>query len=470
MRYAQGGGLTAAEQAKREQLRLEAAEMFELGATQAEVAEELRVSRMSASRWYRDWKARGTAGLLSRGPGGLPCRLDDRQLARLEAALRCGPAADGFDDQVWTGARVAELIERMFGVRYTARGASLLLHRLGWSVQQPVHRAAERDEQAVRRWREEEWPTIVEKAEGAWICFEDEAAACLRPPKGRTWARRGCTPVLPVCGRGSGRMSIAGMVCAKPGEATRLARRTRVHTHRTGERRSMSEADYATLISSFHDEVDAPLVLVWDNLNTHTSTDMQVFLDANAACGCDSLADRLPAARLRPRSQPGGRGLGHPPARDGEPGGRREDTRVPGGRSRARPDRSEPDPARRLHRRDRARPGTGVATRPRVPTAERGGGRKAGPGRAPSDGPNPSDPGRRPHRTRDRRRSAAPAPTHPPPGLHDLPTLQPSSSGRGRRRHVGAARSDQTPLPGAHERSLHPSRGGSVATFVIIRW
>ncbi len=197
MKYPQDG-VTAEERAQREERRLEAGEMFASGASQAEVAEEMRVTRMSACRWYWDWKACGMAGLLSKVPGELPCRLDGRQLARLEAALRRGPAAHGWDDQCWTGARAAELIDRMFGVHYTPRGATLLLHRMGWSVQQPVHRAVERDEQAVRRWKEQTWPEIAEKeaAEGAWVCFEDEAGICLHPPKARTWAPCGQTPVL----------------------------------------------------------------------------------------------------------------------------------------------------------------------------------------------------------------------------------------------------------------------------------
>jgi hypothetical protein len=53
-------------------------------------------------------------------------------------------------------------------------------------------------------------------ATGAWICFEDEAGQNLRPPKARTWARRGHTPVVTVCGKGSGRVSVAGLVCLKP--------------------------------------------------------------------------------------------------------------------------------------------------------------------------------------------------------------------------------------------------------------
>jgi transposase len=100
------------------------------------------------------WRDGGAEALASKGPGGLPCRLDEHQLARLAAELERGPAAHGWsEDQRWTLARITELIAELFRVRYTLRGASLLLHRMGWSPQVPVHRAAERDEAAIATWR-----------------------------------------------------------------------------------------------------------------------------------------------------------------------------------------------------------------------------------------------------------------------------------------------------------------------------
>ena len=95
-------------------------------------------------------------------------------------------------------------------------------------------------------------------ATGAYVCFEDEAGQNLRPPKARTWAPRGRTPVVRVSGKGSGRVSVAGLVCLKPGARGRLFYRVRVHRGRKGERRSMSEADYATLITAAHQELQAP--------------------------------------------------------------------------------------------------------------------------------------------------------------------------------------------------------------------
>src|SRR4051812_40055032 len=75
MRYAQGGGLTAEECARREQVRLAAAEWIEEGATDAEVAARFRVTRMSANRWRRALAAGGRSALASKGPGGARCRL-----------------------------------------------------------------------------------------------------------------------------------------------------------------------------------------------------------------------------------------------------------------------------------------------------------------------------------------------------------------------------------------------------------
>ncbi|WP_308066769.1 transposase [Microtetraspora sp. AC03309] len=113
---------------------------------------------------------------------------------------------------------------------------------------------------------------------GAWLCFEDEAGQSLRSPKGRTWGRRGRTPVVAVPARSSGRISIAGLVVTKPGHAPRLIYRTRVHRGRKGERKGFTSADYAALFDAAHQQLGGPLVMVWDNLNTHTSAEMKTLI------------------------------------------------------------------------------------------------------------------------------------------------------------------------------------------------
>ncbi|MFD9825508.1 winged helix-turn-helix domain-containing protein [Streptomyces violascens] len=161
MRYAQGGGLTPVEQEKREAVRLEAAGRFEAGAGTAMIAAELRVTDRSVRRWRAAWRQGGVAALVSAGPMAVE-RLSPQQWQRLEAELKRGPLAHGFDDehQGWTLARVKLLIGRMFHVGYTLQGVWRLLRRHGWSCQVPVRRALERDEAAIEVWKTEVWPRV----------------------------------------------------------------------------------------------------------------------------------------------------------------------------------------------------------------------------------------------------------------------------------------------------------------------
>src|SRR4051794_13488360 len=160
MSYPDGGGLTVEERVRRERVRLAAAEWFEQGATDHEVAIRFRVTRMSANRWHRALTAGGRPALASKGPGGAHCKLSSAQLDELAALLDAGPAAWGWTDQCWTLARIAEVVQERFGVDYTLAGLDLLLHRRGWSVQVPARQAAERDEEQITAWREKTWPEI----------------------------------------------------------------------------------------------------------------------------------------------------------------------------------------------------------------------------------------------------------------------------------------------------------------------
>jgi transposase len=150
-----------------QQRRRDAARLFAQGVPQAEVARRLRVSRQSVSRWFPVWQERGEAGLTAAGPVGRPPRLSDEQRARVDAELRKGPGAHGFETQLWTLARVAEVIEKTTGVRYHPGHVWRLLREMGWSRQRLAGRAAERDEAAIARWMKEDWPRIKKAPDAA---------------------------------------------------------------------------------------------------------------------------------------------------------------------------------------------------------------------------------------------------------------------------------------------------------------
>ena len=197
-----------------------------------------------------------------KGPGGNPCKLDGEQLARLRAALDPGPAVYGWaEDQRWTLARVATLIERLSGVSPT-RCAGPRSCCTAWATQPAGSRAPRRRAQRGRHHRMAEGDlgegTRLAAATGAWICFEDEAGQALARRKARTWARRRHTPVIrspatarPPVGRGHGLPEgrPARPALLPPARPPQAQGRAPV---------SLGEADYAGLIAAAHRTLDAP--------------------------------------------------------------------------------------------------------------------------------------------------------------------------------------------------------------------
>lgn len=96
-----------------------------------------------------------------------------------------------------------------------------------------------------------------------------------------SWGRRGHAPLVRVRGRSSGRVSIAGLVCVRPGQRPRLFYRTRQHRGRAGEPKAFAWTDYRDLVAQAHRRLGRPVVLIWDNLNRHTCAEMTAFAAAN---------------------------------------------------------------------------------------------------------------------------------------------------------------------------------------------
>ena len=117
---------------------------------------------------------------------------------------------------------------------------------------------------------------------GTWIVFEDESGQGLRPPKGRTWGRRGTTPVVTVTGGSNKRVSLAALIAIKPGQHPRLIYRVHKGRRRRGKdpRKGFTESGYARLLDAAHQQLAGPLVVVWDNLNSHVSAAMTELVEA----------------------------------------------------------------------------------------------------------------------------------------------------------------------------------------------
>ncbi|CAL9671070.1 hypothetical protein SUDANB178_07452 [Streptomyces sp. enrichment culture] len=117
---------------------------------------------------------------------------------------------------------------------------------------------------------------------GAWLVFEDEAGFSMTPPHAKTWSQRGRTPVVRVRGRSRRRVSIAALTCYKPGHRSRLIYRTRRDDGNRDGRRSFPWRDYRDLLTAAHQQLDGPIVLIWDNLNVHKAADLREWAAAQA--------------------------------------------------------------------------------------------------------------------------------------------------------------------------------------------
>jgi transposase len=168
------------------------------GWVQRDIAEALDVSEVAVSGWLARARDGGPEALRARPVPGRPPRLSPDQKRSIPEFLWHGPEAYGFRGQVWTCARVARVIEEEFEVRYHKDHVGRLLRDLRWTPQQPIKRAIQRDEAAIRRWREEVWPELRRRArrERRVLIFEDESGFYLLPGVVKTYAPKGLTPVL----------------------------------------------------------------------------------------------------------------------------------------------------------------------------------------------------------------------------------------------------------------------------------
>jgi hypothetical protein len=195
--------------------------------------------------------------------------------------------ANGFAGQLWTLERIALVIERLTGLRHhPAHLWAILHHRLGWSVQRPRRRAAERDQAAIDHWVKVDWPRIKNASRRqAVICFFDESGLSLTPNVRSTWAPRGNPPTL-VHPFNWKRASMAAALCyGVGGGGAQLAFHLQAGNYDAdtlikvlGELRRFLGGQKATLL--------------WDGLPAHRSNKMRAFVASQRHW---LVVERLPA-------------------------------------------------------------------------------------------------------------------------------------------------------------------------------
>lgn len=149
-----------------EHRRHRALALLDEGRSLHDVARLIDCAPSSVMRWRNVRRRGGTKALKVRASPGRPPKLTSSQHRRLVRLLLKGPESHGYSTDLWTTARICDLIEGKFRVRYHRDHIGRLMKQLGWTHQKPERRARERDEVAIRRWKRTRWASVKKTPRG----------------------------------------------------------------------------------------------------------------------------------------------------------------------------------------------------------------------------------------------------------------------------------------------------------------
>lgn len=153
----------------REVIRFRALKLSEAGWQQKLIAEALGVNPVTVCNWLKRAREHGPESLRAKKSPGRKPFLSQEEFSQLDALLARGAEAHGFEGDRWTAPRVAEVVEREFGVRYSDGHMCKVLKKIGWSRQKPTRRSTRRNDDAVETWRSARWEELKKRqhAKGA---------------------------------------------------------------------------------------------------------------------------------------------------------------------------------------------------------------------------------------------------------------------------------------------------------------
>src|SRR5918998_3324153 len=190
--------------AAQEERRRQVIGLRQAGMTYEAIAAQAGLTRTGVFNICLRFAGRGAAGLKSgpRGPEPGHGRFLDaeQEAAARDLIRRHTPDGLGLPFALWSRAAVRELIRRRLGVRLAVRTMGKYLARWGFTAQEPIRRAYERDPAAVRRWLRRDYPAIAARAEaeGGAVFRGDETGLRSDDVRGRSYSPRGRTPAVRV--------------------------------------------------------------------------------------------------------------------------------------------------------------------------------------------------------------------------------------------------------------------------------
>jgi transposase len=253
-----------------EQLRLRAVGAVVRGHSPELVIDIFGFHRWCIYEWLRIYKAEGWEGLRARPVEGRPPSLDEQGKQWLKQTVLGGTPEDwGYPTTLWTRGILAELVGKHLGMQLSEATIGRYLHELGLSAQVPDWKAQEQDAQAVRRFEEEKFPSIVRLAVkiGADIYFMDESGCRANQHQGRTWGLVGHRPVVQSTGQRFG-LNVLSAVSPKAGLRFKVVER------------SIRSQEVIAFLEALLRGSERPIIVVADRHSIHFSAAVRKFARA----------------------------------------------------------------------------------------------------------------------------------------------------------------------------------------------